>query len=124
MTFPHAVIWMDHQTAHVIEFDSEHMQEHHLRAHAHPTRQHRSTVRTEHEFFAEVCDAVAAKESILLTCAHKVQADVRHFIEKHRPALAPRISGWEIVDHPTSAQLVALARHRRQQAAQGLATGS
>jgi len=123
MSFLHAVIWMDHHTAHVIEFDREKMRERHLRAHAHPTRQHRSTVRTEHEFFAEVCDAVAGLDSILLTGAHKIQADLRHFIEKHRPALAPRISGWEIVDHPTSAQLVALARHRQHQAAMGLATG-
>lgn len=123
MTFLHAVIWLDHHNAHVIEFDAEHMQERHLRAHVHNTRQHRSQVRSEHEFFAEVCDAVANMESILLTGAHKLQADLRHFVEKHRPALAHRISGWEIVDHPTSAQLVALARHRQHQAAIGLATG-
>lgn len=123
MSFPHAVIWLDHHTAHVIEFDFEHMQERHLRAAVHPTRQHRSQVRSEHAFFAEVCEAVAPMESILLTGARQVQADFRHFILKHRPALAPRISGWEIVDHPTSAQLVALGRHRRHQAAVGLAPG-
>ena len=38
-----------------------------------------STVRTEHEFFAEVCDAVAGLDSILLTGAHKIQADLRRF---------------------------------------------
>jgi stalled ribosome rescue protein Dom34 len=124
MPFIHAVIWMDHHTAHVIEFDREHMQERHIRAHVHPTRQHQSNVRSEHEFFAEVCDAVGSMESVLLTGARRVQADLRHFVEKHRPGLAQRITGWEIVDHPTSAQLVALARHRQQQAASGLATGN
>lgn len=122
MSFRHAVIWMDHHSAHVIEFDAEHMQERHHRAHDHPTRQHRSQVRSEHEFFAEVCDALAGMESILLTGAHKVQADFHHFIEKHRPALLTLISSWEVVNHPTSAQLVALARHRQHQAAIGLAT--
>ncbi|QHE86251.1 hypothetical protein [Hydrogenophaga sp. BPS33] len=124
MAFIHAVIWLDHHHAHVIEFDPEHTQEHHLQAHGHNTRQHRSEVRSEHEFFAQVCDAVADMASILVTGAHKVQADFRHYIEKHRPSLAPKISGWETVDHPTAAQLVARARHRQHQAANGLLTRS
>lgn len=121
MTFLHAAIWMDHHSAHVIEFDAEHMQAHHHRAHARPTRQHRSQARSEHAFFAEVRDAVAGMASVLLTGAHKAQADFHHFIEKHRPTLAPRTIGWEAVNHPTSAQLVALTRHRQHQAAIGLA---
>ena len=121
MTFVHAVIWLDHHNAHVIEFDPEHMRERHLQPHVHNTRQHRSEVRSEHEFFSEVCDAVAGMETILVTGAHKVQADFRHYLDKHRPNLVQKICGWETVDHPTSAQLVALARHQRHQAAIGLA---
>lgn len=122
MAFIHAVIWLDHHNAQVIEFDAEHLQERHLKAHEHNTRQHRSAVRSEHEFFAQVCDAVADMESILVTGSHTAQADFRHYIDKHRPALAPKISGWETVDHPTPAQLVALARQRQHQAAIGLVT--
>ena len=122
MAFIHAVIWLDHHNAQVIEFSPEHAHERHLHAHDHNTRQHRSEVRSEHEFFSQVCDAVAGMESILVTGAHTVQADFRHYIGKHRPHLAQKISGWETVDHPTAAQLVALARHRQHQAAVGLVT--
>ena len=120
MSFTHAVVWLDHHNAQVIGFDPEKMQEHRLEEHNHYTRQHRSEVRSEHEFFAEVCDAVASMESVLVTGSHTVQADLRRYIDKHRPSLANRISGWETVDHPTAAQLVALARQRQQQAAKGL----
>lgn len=122
MTFIHAVIWLDHHKAHVVDFDAEQMRERHLQSHTHNTRQHRSEVRAEHEFFAEVCDTVADMESILVTGSHTVQADFRRYVEKHRPTLTQRISGWETVDHPTSAQLVGLARFRQHQAASGLAT--
>jgi hypothetical protein len=37
-------------------------------------------------------------------------ADFRHYAEKHRPHVATRIVGYEVVDHPTDPQLVALAR--------------
>jgi hypothetical protein len=63
-------------------------------------------------------------DSILVTGGHGLQSDLRHYIDKHRPALASKISGWETVDHPSSAQLVALARRRQEQAAKGLARAS
>ena len=44
------------------------------------------------------------------TGAHKAQADFRHYVEKHRTHLAPKIVGWETVDHPSEGQLAALAR--------------
>jgi stalled ribosome rescue protein Dom34 len=121
MTFTHSVIWLDHHKALVIEFDPETMHERRLEATSHPTSQHRSEVRSEHEFFARVCDAVADMDSILVTGGHTAQADFRHYIDKHRPTLTDRISGWETVDHRTSAQLVALARQRQQESAKGLA---
>jgi hypothetical protein len=37
-------------------------------------------------------------------------ADFRHYVEKHRPAVATQIVGWEHSDRPTENQLVALAR--------------
>jgi len=38
-------------------------------------------------------------------------ADFRHCVEEHRPlTAAARIVGYEVVDHPTENQLVALAR--------------
>ena len=110
MSIQHAVVWIDHQHAQVLHVDSDPVQIHKFQAHHHNTRQHGSNVRTEHEFFGEVCDALQNFKEVLVTGAHKAQADFRHYVEKHRAHLAPKIVGWETVDHPSEGQLAALAR--------------
>ena len=47
---------------------------------------------------------------VVVTGSHTAIADFRHYVTKHRPIVAFRIVGWEIVDHPTEGQLVALAK--------------
>lgn len=106
----HAVVLIDHHAAQVLQFDAEHVKVQKVKAHDHHTRQHGSGVRTEHEFFGEVCDAVAGIGEILVTGSHTAQGDFRNYVEKHRAALRSHIVGWETVDHPTEGQLLALAR--------------
>ena len=110
MTLFHAVLWLDHQSAQVLQFDAEHVQASKVKAHSHHTAQHGSAVRTQHEFFAHVCDALAGIPEVLVTGSHQAQADFRHYVAKHRSALLPHLMAWETVDHPTENQLVALAR--------------
>ena len=98
-------------SAQVLQFSSEQVVKHTLHQHLHFTRQHASGVRSEHEFFGEVCDALQVYQEVLVTGAHKAQADFRHYVEKHRAHLAPKIVGWETVDHPTDGQLAALAKN-------------
>jgi stalled ribosome rescue protein Dom34 len=106
----HAVVWIDHHTAQVLQFAQQQVHADKIEANEHYTRQHGSAVRDEHEFFGHVCDALAGITEILVTGSHTAQADFRHYVEKHRGALAKQIAGWETVDHPTQGQLVALAR--------------
>ena len=110
MSFFHAVAFVDHQSAQVLQFGSEQVVERKVHEHLHFTRQHHSGVRTEHEFFAEVCDALDGVTEVLVTGGHTGLADFRHYVGKHRPLTATRIVGYEVVDHPTENQLVALAR--------------
>ena len=110
MSLTHAVVWTDHQAARILQFDAEHVKAQKVRASSHHTRQHHSGVRTEHEFFGEVCDAVKDFNEVLVTGSRTAIADFRHYAEKHRPHVVPRILGYEVVDHPTDPQLVALAR--------------
>jgi hypothetical protein len=105
-----AVVQIDHHHAQVLRFDAEHAQAQHIKANEHFTRQHGSEVRTEHEFFADVCDALAGLTDVLVVGSHTAQADFRHYVEKHRAALSKLIVGWQTVDHPTDGQLLALAR--------------
>lgn len=110
MPLYHAVVWTDHQNAQVLQFDAEHVQAEKLHAHTHHTAQHGSQVRSQHEFYAHLCDALDGITEVLVTGSHTALADFRHYVEKHRPQLAPRIVAWEVVDHPSTNQLVALAR--------------
>jgi hypothetical protein len=112
MTAPlfHAVLWLDHQTASVLQFDADHVESSRVRSRTHQTRQHGSGVRTEHEYYAQVCDSLAGVSEILVTGARTTLADFRHYVDKHRPETGRRIVGYETVDHPTENQLVAMAR--------------
>ena len=110
MSHSHAVVWTDHQSAQVLQFDAAHMQAKKIRTHTHYTRQHGSTVRTEHEFFGEVCAALEGIAEVLVTRTHIALADFRHYADKHRPHTAARIVGYEVADHPSENELVAAAR--------------
>ena len=110
MTTSHAVIWLDHKEARVIAFDAEHATASSVKASTHPTRQHGSTVRTEHEYYGHICDALAGGRQVLVVGTHTAQDDFKHYVEKHRPETAKRVSGYETADYPTENQLVAQAR--------------
>jgi stalled ribosome rescue protein Dom34 len=110
MSSSRAVLLIDHHSAQLVPLDAPESQVRRIHEHTHQTRQHGSAVRSEHEFFAEVCEALSGVAKVLVTGSHQAQADFARYVEKHRPAIAPRIVGWETVDHPTLAQLQAQAR--------------
>ncbi|MEK8026364.1 MAG: hypothetical protein RLY78_1772 [Pseudomonadota bacterium] len=110
MTLFHAVVTVDHHQAQVLQFDAEHVLAQKVKSHSHHTKQHGNTVRTEHEFYADVCDALAGIPEVLVTGSRNAMADFRHYVEKHRAPLAAHIVGWETIDHPTEGQLIAFAR--------------
>lgn len=110
MTMFHAVAWIDHHSAQILQFDAEHVQAQKVKAHSRHTKQHGSKVRTEHEFYAELCDALAGFTEVLVAGSKTGIADFKHYVEKHRPAIGQQIVGWEIIERPTENQLVAMAR--------------
>jgi stalled ribosome rescue protein Dom34 len=110
MTTLHAVVFIDHTQAQVLQFDAEHVQAEKVKTHTHQTRQHGSAVRSEHEYFGQVCDALDGIAEVLVTGPKTGLADFKHYADKHRPETAARIVGYETVDHPSENQLVALAR--------------
>ena len=110
MTKFHAVVWIDHQHADIVQFDADESTTTAVKAHTHHTAQHGSGVRTEHEYFGQVCDGLDGVTEVLVTGGKTTLADLRHYAEKHRPATAQRIVGWQVVDHPSPRQLLAQAR--------------
>ncbi len=121
MTLHHAVAWIDHRTAQVLQFDDTHVEAAKVHSSTEHRREHGSDVRTDHEYFGHVCDALAGIAEVLVVGPHTAQADFRHYVQKHRAETAKRIVGYETGDHPTENQLVALGRkHFRQVERQGL----
>lgn len=110
MTRFHAVVFIDHHHADVLQFDPEHVEAQKIKASARHTKHHGNSVRTEHEFFAHVCDALDGIAEILITGSKTGLADFKHYADKHRAETAQRIVGYETVDHPSENQLIALAR--------------
>ncbi|MGJ7573336.1 hypothetical protein ACSFBX_22620 [Variovorax sp. RB2P76] len=110
MPHHHAVLWIDHHTAQLLQFDATQVIEQQVKAHVHYTRQHGSKVRSEHEFFGEVCDALEGIAQVLVAGSHTAQADFRHYVEKHRAEVALRLAGWETTQHMSANELVAFAR--------------
>ena len=118
MSLYHAVAFVDHQSAQVLQFNSDQVVKHTLHEHLHFTRQHASGVRSEHEFFGEVCDALEGIAEVIVMGGHKGLGDFRHYVDKHRPLLAKHVVEYNVVDHPTEKELVALARKHFEKRAQ------
>ncbi len=110
MTLHHAVAWIDHRNAQVLRFDEAHVEAAKVHSSTRHGREHGSDVRTDHEYFGHVCDALAGIPEVLVVGPHTAQADFRRYVEKHRAETSQRIVAYETADHPTENQLVALAR--------------
>lgn len=110
MTTFHAVVSIDHHQAQVLQFDEQHVQSQTVKSSSRHTKQHGSAVRTEHEFFADVCTSLEGIKEVLVVGSKTALADFKHYADKHRPQTAKQVVGYETVDHPTEAQLVAMAR--------------
>jgi hypothetical protein len=108
----HAVAFVDHQHAEVLQFGADADKPLTLHQHLSFTRQHGSGVRTEHVFFSEVCDALDGIAEVLLVGGHTGLSDFRRYVDQHRPQTAQHIVDQAVVDHPTTPQLMALARQR------------
>jgi len=110
MSLYHAVAAIDHQSAEILQFGSEHVLERTLHQHIQLTRQHHSGVRSEHEFFAQVCQSLDGIAEVLVVGGHTSLADFRHYVDKHQPLTAKRIVAYQVADRLSENQLVALAR--------------
>lgn len=110
MPLSHAVAWIGHLDAHVIQFEAQQSVDQRVKQRVQFTRQRGDQVRGQHEFFGEVCEALVGIRSVLVVGHPEPEAAFRQYVSKHRPALALRVVGWETVDHPTEPEVLKLAR--------------
>ena len=104
----HAVVWMDHSEAHVVMFDREHMESQRIKSRSHHKHQGKSD---DHgSFFTEVALALQGTHEVLLTGPGLARNQFRDWCQSHRAAVSAAIVDSIAADHPSDAQLVALAR--------------
>ncbi len=114
----HAVIWIDHHEARVFHFSPTEVER--LVLHPdHPTRHilHKANslgsghAAEDHNFLQAVVGSIADSGAVLITGPGSAKSELVKHIDQHAPSLMKIIAGVETVDHPSDAQLVALARH-------------
>ncbi len=113
----HAVVCIDHAEALILDFTKDDYTERQIKAEGgHGNIHHKAgSAGSGHahdakSYFAAVAAQLQLSHDILIVGHGTARTDFAHFIRDHVPALAPRIMGVEAVDHPTKAEIVALAR--------------
>jgi hypothetical protein len=108
----HAVVWLDHQEAHVMMFDHEHMQAQRIQSRSH--HKHQGKPQDSKALFADVAQALAGAHEVLLTGPGTARTEFAAWAQTHSAVVAAAISDNMASDHPSDAQVVALARKHFQ----------
>ncbi len=109
MTTFHAVVWMDHSEAHVLMFDKEHVEAQRVKARSHHTPKH-GHVGADKDFFKQVADALSGATEVLLTGPANAKIEFRDYCKHNAHAVEKAVVDVVTTDHPSDAQVVAMAR--------------
>jgi stalled ribosome rescue protein Dom34 len=104
----HAVVWMDHQEAHVVMFDREHVEAQRILLRSH--HKHQGKASDTAAFYAEVAQALTGTHEVLLTGPGLACKEFRDWCAAHQKSTAAIIVDSIASDHPSDAQLAAMAK--------------
>ena len=104
----HAVVWLDHQEAHIAFFDRDHATT--QRIHSKSQHKHQGKSTDMSAYFADIAKAVKDCHEVLLTGPGLTRQQFKDWYVQHAAALSKIVVGSIASDHPTDAQLVAMAR--------------
>jgi stalled ribosome rescue protein Dom34 len=117
MSHVHAVVWLDHREARVIDFSVDDVHKTLVRHHGgHRQIHHRAGVvgaghsPEDVKFFHEVIDAVGDALEVLVTGPGQAKVAFRQHVDAHDKAFAKRVVGVESLDHPSDGELLNFAR--------------
>ncbi len=113
----HAVVWMDHAEAHVLQFTPDEVEKtviHSIGGHRH-IHHHRGTLGSgkapeDLAYFAAVLTSLGGAQQILLTGPANEKHEFKKYLDAHAKAVAARIVAVETSDHPTDGELLRQAR--------------
>ena len=104
----HAVVWMDHNEAHVLMFDREHVESQRVKSRSH--HKHQGKGGDASAFYADIAKALQGTHEVLLTGPGAARNEFREWSQSHAKSAAGVIVDSIASDHPSDNQLVALAR--------------
>ena len=117
MTFTHAIVWLDHQRAHVIRFDREKSDSAEVHAHGGAVHLHHKHgavgsghAPENHKYYEEIATALKGLSKVLVTGPASAKTEFVKHVESRDKALAKAIAGVESSDHPSVGELLAHAR--------------
>jgi stalled ribosome rescue protein Dom34 len=119
MSYQHAVVWLDHLRAVVIDFAID---QHHVHVVASDT-EHRQVHRKsgpasdgglkapeDRAFFDGIVEAIGDAREILIVGPGQAKTAFRHDLDKRHPAVAKLVVGMEAADHPSVDELLVFAK--------------
>ena len=109
MTTFHAVVWLDHQEAHVLMFDREHVETQRIKSRTHHKHQGKSG--DSSAFFADIAKDLTGTHEILLTGPGLARNQFREWCNSHHSPIVQALVDSVPSDHPSDAQLVSMARN-------------
>ena len=118
MAHNHAVVWIDHQAAHIIHFNADNSTVEVIKTHSSQTHQHHhqgtlgsGKATTSQSYLHEVVENLATAREVLVVGPGSAKLELIKHVHTHDPAVTEKIVGVETVDHPTDPQLLAFAKH-------------
>jgi len=106
MTTFHAVVWIDHQEAHVLMFDREHVESQRVKSRTH--HKHQGKQNDTDALYADIAKALAGTHEVLVTGPGIARDEFRDWCKQHHAQV--NVVDSIASDHPTDAQVVAMAR--------------
>ncbi len=117
MSFSHAVVWIDHQEAHVIQFNADASESEIIKTKSkHPHLHQKSGILgsgntgTDQNYLHEVILAVSKANEILIVGPGSAKLELLKHANKHDATVSEKIIGIETVDHPSDGQLLTYAK--------------
>lgn len=116
MSHYHAVVWIDHAEAHVLEFTSDVVERKRVRnPHAQQVHHKAGVIgggkaAPDAGYLKDVAGALADAKEILVLGPGNAKLELLRYLHRHAPSVEANIVGVETADHPTDAQVVAHAR--------------
>lgn len=117
MSLSHAVIWIDHHEAHVIQFNAEASESEIIKTKSKHGQVHlkAGVLGTGHNgadqnYLHEVIHAVSGAGEILIVGPGSAKLELFKHAHSHDPKISDKIVGIETVDHPSDGQLLAHAK--------------